>query len=171
MYQVCDKQSNSVYGSLVTAFTNFRALLRVNNSLQWSRRLEDARVCCFLALRLTTVSLDIASYSKLSVLEVLPSIKFPRVSVVFETKISSNVIVAPVFAIFINKVMSLAAVLYYVFHWQSALIAPLHVFILFVTLNLIVLLWVHLTMGYDYVQVVRSTKINGPSSCRHTTIA
>ena len=64
------------------------------------------------------------------------------------------------FAILIYKVMPLAAVLYYVFHWQSALIAPLHAFIWFVTLNLIVLLWVHLTMGYDYVQVVRPTKMD-----------
>ena len=44
---------------LVTVFTNFRALLHVNYSLQWLHRLEDTHTCCFfLALQLTTMSLD-----------------------------------------------------------------------------------------------------------------
>ena len=43
-------------------FTKFRAAIRVNNSLQWLRRPEDARACCFLASQLTIVSLDIYIY-------------------------------------------------------------------------------------------------------------
>ena len=58
-YRVCNKLSNIAYDRLVTAFTNFRALLHVNYSLQWSHRLKEVRACCFfLALRLTIVSLD-----------------------------------------------------------------------------------------------------------------
>ena len=68
MYQASNKLSDIVYGCLVTAFTNFRALLLVNNSVQWSHRLEDTCTCCFfLALRLTTMSLDtICSRSMIS---------------------------------------------------------------------------------------------------------
>ena len=70
------KQATLLQWLSYSAFKLFRAAIHVNNSLYWSCGTNDVHACCFfLALRLTTMSLDDLSFTPQQVIWLFSHVK------------------------------------------------------------------------------------------------